>query len=367
MIEEKCKLIAQLDTKTVYSFMESVVSIEKYVCRAKDYGYTHLAMMDVDNLYGAFDFLEITKKYGIHPLLGLEMTVFVNAQEVNLRFLALSSVGYQQLMKLSTAKMQGEKEWLFFSQYLNDIAVIVPYFEEIDSLDLGCDFYIGVYPDTVVTEFNRPIVPFYCVNSFEKNDREVLQVLKAIKENLPIREVSLHSGQDVLLSASSLEKLFQERFPQALDNLEKLISEIYYDLDTSLKLPRFNPARPAVEELRERAELGLTQKGLITKEYQDRLDQELAVIHDMGFDDYFLVVWDLLRFGRSKGYYMGMGRGSAVGSLVAYALDITGIDPVEKNLIFERFLNRERYTMPDIDIDIPDIYRPDFIRYVGNK
>ena len=367
MIEEKCKLIAQLDTKTVYSFMESVVSIEKYVCRAKDYGYTHLAMMDVDNLYGAFDFLEITKKYGIHPLLGLEMTVFVDSQEVNLRFLALSSVGYQQLMKLSTAKMQGEKEWLFFSQYLNDIAVIVPYFEEIDSLDLGCDFYIGVYPDTVVTEFNRPIVPLYRVNSFEKNDREVLQVLKAIKENLPIREVSLHSGQDVLLSASSLEKLFQERFPQSLDNLEKLISEIYYDLDTSLKLPRFNPARPAVEELRERAELGLTQKGLITKEYQDRLDQELAVIHDMGFDDYFLVVWDLLRFGRSKGYYMGMGRGSAVGSLVAYALDITGIDPVEKNLIFERFLNRERYTMPDIDIDIPDIYRPDFIRYVGNK
>ena len=367
MIEEKCKLIAQLDTKTVYSFMESVVSIEKYVCRAKDYGYTHLAMMDVDNLYGAFDFLEITKKYGIHPLLGLEMTVFVDSQEINLRFLALSSVGYQQLMKLSTAKMQGEKEWLFFSQYLNDIAVIVPYFEEIDSLDLGCDFYIGVYPDTVVTEFNRPIVPFYRVNSFEKNDREVLQVLKAIKENLPIREVSLHSGQDVLLSASSLEKLFQERFPQALDNLEKLISGIYYDLYTSLKLPRFNPARPAVEELRERAELGLTQKGLITKEYQDRLDQELAVIHDMGFDDYFLVVWDLLRFGRSKGYYMGMGRGSAVGSLVAYALDITGIDPVEKNLIFERFLNRERYTMPDIDIDIPDIYRPDFIRYVGNK
>ena len=152
-----------------------------------------------------------------------------------------------------------------------------------------------------------------------------------------------------------------------MENLEKLISGISYDLDTSLKLPRFNPARPAVEELRERAELGLAQKGLTGKEYQDRLDQELAVIHDMGFDDYFLVVWDLLRFGRSNGYYMGMGRGSAVGSLVSYALDITGIDPVQKNLIFERFLNRERYTMPDIDIDIPDIYRPDFIRYVGNK
>lgn len=87
----------------------------------------------------------------------------------------------------------------------------------------------------------------------------------------------------------------------------------------------------------------------------------------MGFDDYFLIVWDLLRFGRSQGYYMGMGRGSAVGSLVAYALEITGIDPVEKNLLFERFLNVERYTMPDIDIDIPDVYRPEFIRYVRDR
>ena len=119
--------------------------------------------------------------------------------------------------------------------------------------------------------------------------------------------------------------------------------------------------------MRERAELGLAQKGLTGKEYQDRLDKELAVIHDMGFDDYFLVVWDLLRFGRSQGYYMGMGRGSAVGSLVAYSLDITGIDPVEKNLIFERFLNRERYTMPDIDIDLPDIYRSEFLHYVRDR
>ena len=360
-------MIAQLDTKTVYSFMESVISIDKYVRTAKDYGYTHLAMMDMDNLYGAFDFLEVAKTYGISPLLGVEMTVLVEDKEVNLRFLALSSVGYQQLMKLSTAKMQGEKNWSVLSQYLKDIAVIVPYFDGLESLDLSCDYYIGVYPETLAREFNRPILPLYRVNAFESRDREVLQVLTAIKENLPLREIPLPSQQDVLISASSLEKLFQERFPQALDNLEKLISGISYDLDTSLKLPRFNPARLAVEELRERAEQGLVQKGLSGKEYQERLDQELTVIHDMGFDDYFLVVWDLLRFGRSNGYYMGMGRGSAAGSLVSYALDITGIDPVEKNLIFERFLNHERYTMPDIDIDIPDMYRPDFIKYVGNK
>lgn len=81
----------------------------------------------------------------------------------------------------------------------------------------------------------------------------------------------------------------------------------------------------------------------------------------------FLIVWDLLRFGRSKGYYMGMGRGSAAGSLVAYALNITGIDPVQHDLLFERFLNKERYSMPDIDIDLPDIYRSEFLRYVRNR
>ena len=95
------------------------------------------------------------------------MTLLVDEQEVNLRFLALSSVGYQQLMKLSTAKMQGEKSWSVLSQYLEDIAIIVPYFEELESLNLGCDYYIGVYPETLVSEFYRPILPLYRVNAFE--------------------------------------------------------------------------------------------------------------------------------------------------------------------------------------------------------
>lgn len=114
----------------------------------------------------------------------------------------------------------------------------MPYFDRVESLELGCDYYIGVYPETLASEFHHPILPLYRVNAFESRDREVLQVLTAIKENLPLREVPLRSRQDVFISASSLEKLFQERFPQALDNLEKLISGISYDLDISLKLPR---------------------------------------------------------------------------------------------------------------------------------
>lgn len=360
-------MIAQLDTKTVYSFMESMVSIEKYVALGKEYGYSSLGLMDVDNLYGAYYFITECQKQGIQPLLGLEMTVHHKEYVFNLRFLALSNYGYRNLMKISSLKMTGKKEWADFSSYLEDIGVIVPYYPEIDSLDLEHNYYIGVYPDTPQSNFSHPILPLYRVNSFESEDLEVLQMLKAIKENVTLREVDVQSQQGLFLPADRLEQIFLEKFPIALDNLARLIKETSYEIDSSLKLPRFNPERPAVEELRERARNGLQAKGLLSQPYLTRLEEELSVIHDMGFDDYFLVVWDLLRFGRSQGYYMGMGRGSAVGSLVAYALDITGINPVAKNLIFERFLNRERYTMPDIDIDIPDIYRPEFIRYVRDR
>ena len=347
--------------------MESMISIQKYVDQGKAYGYSALGIMDVDNLYGAYYFIKECQKQGIQPLLGLEMTVHHKEEMINLRFLALSNHGYRNLMKLSSQKMTGKKEWTDFSPYLEDVCVIVPYYSAIDSLDLGQDYYIGVYPDTAQSNFSHPILPLYRVNSFEAEDLETLQMLKAIKENVTLREVDVQAQQGLFLPADRLEQIFLEKFPLALENLARLIKEASYEIDSSLKLPRFNPERPAVEELRERAIKGLELKGLLDSVYQARLEEELSVIHDMGFDDYFLVVWDLLRFGRSQGYYMGMGRGSAVGSLVAYALDITGIDPVAKNLIFERFLNRERYTMPDIDIDIPDIYRPEFIRYVRDR
>ena len=347
--------------------MESMISIQKYVDQGKAYGYSALGIMDVDNLYGAYYFIKECQKQGLQPLLGLEMTVHHKEELVNLRFLALSNRGYRNLMKLSTLKMTGKKEWTDFYSYLEDVCVIVPYYSAIDSLDLGQDYYIGVYPDTPQSNFSHPILPLYRVNSFQSEDLETLQMLRAVKENVTLREVDVQSQQGLFLPAHRLEQVFQEKFPQALENLSGLIGATTYEIDSSLKLPRFNPERPAVEELRERARNGLQAKGLLSQPYLTRLEEELSVIHDMGFDDYFLVVWDLLRFGRSQGYYMGMGRGSAVGSLVAYALDITGIDPVAKNLIFERFLNRERYTMPDIDIDIPDIYRPEFIRYVRDR
>ena len=360
-------MITQLDTKTVYSFMDSLVSIKKYVQRAKDLGYKSLGMMDMDNLYGAYHFLEEAKAAGLQPLLGLEMEIYKDGNPLNLRLLALDSQGYRNLMKISTLKMMNRQNWEDFQHLFKGLALIVPIFEGVDQLDLGLDFYVGVFPDTPRQELTRPVLPLHTVRYFEQGDLETLQMLRAIRDNISLREVGHLSSYEFLLAPESLEEAFAENFPDSLPNLEQLIADVHYEINTDLKLPRFNPERPAVEELRELAETGLAKRGLAGTAYQVRLDQELDVIHQMGFDDYFLIVWDLLRFGRSQGYYMGMGRGSAVGSLVAYALEITGIDPVEKNLLFERFLNLERYTMPDIDIDIPDVYRPEFIRYVRDR
>lgn len=360
-------MITQLDTKTVYSFMDSLVSIKRYVQRAKGLGYKSLGMMDVDNLYGAYHFLEEAKAAGLQPLLGLEMEIYKDGNPLNLRLLALDSQGYRNLMKISTLKMMNRQNWEDFQHLFKGLALIVPIFEGVDQLDLGLDFYVGVFPDTPRQESTRPVLPLHTVRYFEQGDLETLQMLRAIRDNISLREVGHLSSHEFLLAPESLEEAFAENFPESLPNLEQLIANVHYEINTDLKLPRFNPERPAVEELRELAEMGLAKRGLAGEVYQARLDQELDVIHQMGFDDYFLIVWDLLRFGRSQGYYMGMGRGSAVGSLVAYALEITGIDPVEKNLLFERFLNLERYTMPDIDIDIPDVYRTEFIRYVRDR
>ena len=360
-------MIAQLDTKTVYTFMGSLMTIPSYVARAKELGYSSLGMMDVDNLYGAYQFLEECQRAGLQALLGMELQVEHQGQFLELRILALSTTGYRNLMKMATAKLTGKRNWEDYLHLLADVAVILPYSEELVDLDLGVEFYYGVGLQTPPLVTERPLLPLYTVRYFTTADLETLQMLAAIKENASLREVGSIPNNAYLMAAADLEERFAAVHPEAVQNLASLIADVHYELDSSLKLPRFNPERPAVEELRERAEAGLVAKGLLGAAYQERLDLELSVIHQMGFDDYFLIVWDLLRFGRSQGYYMGMGRGSAVGSLVAYSLEITGIDPVKNNLLFERFLNLERYTMPDIDIDIPDVYRPEFIRYVRDR
>lgn len=361
-------MFAQLDTKTVYSFMDSLIDLEGYVKEAKVLGYQTIGIMDKDNLYAAFHFIEIAKRQGIRPVLGLELTLDIQENlSVTFYLVARDTQGYKNLMKVSSRQMTNGIQLEDLNDYLQGIAVIIPYFEDLESISIPFDYYIGVDIHSEEKEYNKPILPLHTVRYFNTNEVETLHMLHAIRDNVSLKDAPLVTQNQHLVACDILTLAFEQRFPKALENLEQLVSTIRYDFNSELKLPRFNRQKPAQEELIELTQSGLKEKGLWLPEYQERLSKELSVIHKMGFDDYFLIVWDLLRFGRSRGYYMGMGRGSAAGSLVSYALDITGIDPVKNNLLFERFLNEERYSMPDIDIDLPDVYRSEFLHYVRNR
>lgn len=359
-------MFAQLDTKSVYSFMDSVVDLPSYVKHAKELGYQALGLMDRDNLYAAYHFAQLATKNGLRPLIGMEANLVYEGRMIAFRLLAKNNQGYKNLMKLATELSSGQGEFTALSNYLNEIALILPSEEWEPEMAFESDVFIGVRPEDAGKEFDYPVLPLHTVRYFDNADRSTIQMLHAISQNVSLSEAAICPMNQLLFSPQEMESAFSD-IPDALNNLDQLVSDITYQFDTELKLPRFNRDMLAVDQLRQLAQDGLETKELTASVYQERLDKELAVIHQMGFDDYFLIVWDLLRFGRSRGYYMGMGRGSAAGSLVAYALDITGIDPVKNDLLFERFLNEERYTMPDIDIDLPDIYRSEFLHYVRDR
>lgn len=361
-------MFAQLDTKTVYSFMDSLIDLEGYVKEAKVLGYQTIGIIDKDNLYAAFHFITKAKSEGLRPVLGLELTL--NLQEnlsLSVYLIARDTTGYKNLMKVSSCQMTSGIQIEDLKDYLSGLVVIIPYFDGLESLLLPFEYYIGVNVHSEEKDYDKPLIPLHTVRYFNTKEVETLHMLHAIRDNISLKDAPAAPQGQQLMACDILTQAFEQKFPQALENLEKLVADIHYDFNSELKLPRFNRQKPAQEELIELTEAGLKAKNLWLPEYQERLRKELSVIHKMEFDDYFLIVWDLLRFGRSRGYYMGMGRGSAAGSLVSYALDITGIDPVKNNLLFERFLNEERYSMPDIDIDLPDVYRSEFLHYVRNR
>lgn len=360
-------MFAQLDTKTVYSFMDSLMDIKTYVHTAKDLGYKTIGVMDKDNLYAAFHFIQEARSQGLQPVLGLALDFPWQEQMLTIYFLARNTSGYKNLLKLSTERMTSQLDLDQVPVYLDGLVPIVPYVDGVLDLDLPFDYYIGVDVNSPQQDYPKPLIPLHTVRYFKEEEVETVQILHAIRDNLKLSDAQPVASHQSLLACDIVSSAFERTFPQALENLDKLVTDIHYDFDTNLKLPRFNRQKPAVKELRQLTQGGLQAKNLWLPAYQERLEYELSVIHQMGFDDYFLIVWDLLRFGRSRGYYMGMGRGSAAGSLVSFALDITGIDPVKNNLLFERFLNEERYSMPDIDIDLPDIYRSEFLHYVRDR
>jgi DNA polymerase III subunit alpha len=401
-----------LHVYSAFSLLTSTASVEQLVMDAKAKGYKTLALTDRNVMYGAVSFYKECLKQSIKPIMGLTVDVISEEQKDEaypLVLLAKNQTGFHHLLKITssvqTKSLKGIPiKWL--KHYSDGLFALTPGTEgEIESalqdgenekaarvLNLyqqlfGNDsFYISLQNHQIPIEqsLNQKLIDFannhqvklVATNQvfyLRKEDSFAHECLLSIKNGDKLQDQErqrLDSDQYYLKTPNEMTELFAD-LPNLLENTLKIAEEcnVMIELHKS-KLPKFPTEMDQTPEnlLEELCWKGFNER--IRKpdeEAKKRLKYELSIIHKMKFSDYFLIVWDFMKFAREAGILTGPGRGSAAGSLVAYTLYITDVDPIEHQLLFERFLNPERISMPDIDIDFPDHRRDEVIQYVVKK
>ncbi|SHQ00296.1 DNA polymerase III subunit alpha [Mycobacteroides abscessus subsp. abscessus] len=401
-----------LQVQSAFSLLSSTASVEQLVKGAKEKGFTMLALTDYNVMHGAVAFYKQCLKHEMKPIIGLSVDVqseITSNMAYPLVLLAKNQVGFQNLMKISSVVQTKSKEgiplkWLkhyaagLFAISPGDAGEIESYLLENNEeqaarcADLykhifGADsFFLSLQNHNVPSETsllnklvslgNSHSVQTVVTNNvryLQQSDSFAHECLLAIKNGEKLQDDDrerLETDQYYLKTSAEMVELFAD-FPKALENTWRIAEECNVMVELhKQKLPKY----PTLEgETAEGLLEKLCMKGLseryssATKEHKERLRYELSVIEKMKFADYFLIVWDFMRFSREQHILTGPGRGSAAGSLVSYVLYITDVDPLKYDLLFERFLNPERITMPDIDIDFPDHRRDEVIEYVANK
>ena len=391
-----------LYTLSEYSLLESSNHINKLLEKAKDYKYSSLAITDVNNTSGLFKFYNKAKELSIKPILGINISI--KSDYFNSLLLYAKNIqGYQNILEIASYKTNSPI--ISLEQLTNkcdDIVGIIPscenevikLFYENNLIAAGLklneykniikDLYLGI--DLQSEKNNRNIqslinfannndIKCVAINKtiyLEKEDVDVYKVLRCI--DLGINEYALKESEDkmFLLNQNEAINLFKE-FPDLIKNTKVISDKCNVTIDFSgYHLPEFKINKGEVNDyLINLCKIGLNKrlrgKKCNFSVYKERLFLELDVIIRMGFADYFLIVYDFIKYAKSNDILVGPGRGSAPGSLVAYVLGITDVDPITYNLLFERFLNPERISMPDIDTDFPDKKRDQVIKYVGKK
>lgn len=390
-----------------YSLLKSTIRLNEYVATGKLLGYKQLALTDDGVLHGAVEFYERCIQNGIQPILGCTFEVAWKSDASRKEMLivyAKGAKGYESLLKLSTLYQQGltwtkeMTEWI--ATHSENVKIVLPPMDSewvaahskgrleavlraVKEEYAGVEIAVGITREMVERgEFDTMregieaagVIPvaFSVSRYLNTTDYFPWKVLQAIRlgETLSFTQEDA-TGSESLPEATSMTKVFQTAIGGVLlSNLEQFTKDLVVEIPLrDTMLPKFPVpgGKTSAKFLYELCEAAMLEMGVTTPVYVNRLKEELAVIHEMGFDDYFLIVWDIMRHAREKGIQTGAGRGSAAGSLVAYLLHITGVDPIRYNLLFERFLNRERYTMPDIDLDFPDDKREDILAYIVSK
>ena len=412
-----------LHVHTEYSLLDGSNKIKEFVARVRELGMDSAAITDHGVMYGVIDFYREAKAAGINPILGCEVYVAPNSRfdrEVgsdedryyHLVLLAENNQGYANLMKIvSLGFVEGfyyrprvDKELL--RQYHEGIIALsaclageVPryltrgLYEEARQTALeyqeifGKDNYFlelqdhGIPDQRLVNqqllrmseELHIPLVATNDVHYTYEDDvaaHDILLCIQTGKKLTDENRMRYEGGQYFVKSPEQMAELFPYAL-QALENTHKIAKRCHVEIEFGVtKLPRFDVPSPYTswEYLNKLCYEGLDERyGDRAEELKPRLKYELDTIQKMGYVDYFLIVWDFIRYARDHGIPVGPGRGSAAGSIVSYTLGITQLDPIRYNLLFERFLNPERVSMPDIDVDFCFERRQEVIDYVVRK
>ncbi len=353
-----------LGIKSDHSLLKSMIKIDNLITFLKQNNLQACGICD-DNMYGVIEFYHKCKLNGIKPLIGL----CVMLENHPLYLYALNYLGYQNLLKLNTLKQQKELSIMDLEKYSRNILCIIAYadmqiFSNLEAIleaiyekvYLG---YVSEYEKNNALINTKNIVFFNIIQALNAKDTNYLKYLDMIDNNTNVNTEKIKDySKNYYLTDFSKEDVLTTQMVADLINLEIPYNNKY--------IPKYKNLDNSTSYLDTLTHKGLLKrlKGKYQENYFQRLDYELSVIKQMGFVDYFLIVYDYILYAKKNDILVGPGRGSAAGSIVAYSLGITDIDPLKYDLLFERFLNKDRITMPDIDIDFEDIKRGQIIDYL---
>ena len=354
-----------LEVKTSYSILNSLNDIKKLVNLAVSYGYSSLAITDENNMFGVMEFYEECLKNNLKPIIGIDLTI----DDGHILLYAKNNKGYKNLIKLSTIISDKELTYNDLLEYRDNLILIMPFsFYNEKIFSIYEDKFVGYNTIEERNKITEKKVFISNVSYLKENDHKYLDYAKMIKQGKIIGEYELNNHKGMHLPTQ--EEIINMSNKEDLDNNTYIIDNCNVTLEyTEGLLPIYDKNIDSKEFLHNLSLKGLNKRlnNNVPKEYLERLDKELSVIDKMGFNDYFLIVYDYVLYAKKNHILVGPGRGSAAGSLVSYTLGITDIDPLKYNLLFERFLNVERVTMPDIDIDFDALKRQNVIDYVIDK
>ncbi len=339
--------------KTEYSLLKSIIKVKDLVKYAKELNLKSIAICD-ENLYGSYEFYLECIKNEIKPIIGLEVSI----DDHKLLLYAKNNNGYKNLIKIS----EYEKNVKNLNTYNDDLICILPY-EYINKYNdyskIFKDIYVGYDDIKQKGSINYKSIYVNETLYLNKADKIYYMYLKGIKDETTIDEINI--SKDYSLKIDEPNSLYNYIYENCNVKFEKR-SDLLPSYDVKEGFDSYT-------YLKEMCRLGLKKHfgESVSSKYIERIKKELQVIKDMNFCDYFLVVMDYVKYAKDNGIIVGPGRGSAAGSLVAYVLEITDVDPLKYNLLFERFLNPARVTMPDIDIDFEFSRREEVINYCINK